>query len=323
MIFSSSVIAKTVIGIAASFLLGWFAIRGLDWKEVVYNLGDVSPVSLAFAISVFILSSWVRALRWRMLLVKHDISVARLFIVQHEGLGISNLMPVRIASELIQTTVLSMRDGVPATTVIATLAVERVLDLVSNTVLLGIMLVLVPQIRSFAPYMFIVVGLTVLAITLMKIFTWGADALRIFRKVPFVSNLGLALREMGRNRMKLLYSLIFSILYWVLVGMSAWIVAVSLDLPLSALNAVLVIMSTIFFSSVVPAAPSAIGTFEFAVVSVLGLFQIDKTDAFGFAVIVHVIFFLPPTIVAAVFLPQEGILSWRMLRRKNYRQILS
>ena len=106
-----------------------------------------------------------------------------------------------------------------------------------------------------------------------------------------------------------------SIAYWILVGITAWTIAMAIDIPISPITATLVIMGTIFFATAVPAAPSAIGTYEFAVVYVLGFFGMEREAGFGFAVITHAVFFLPPTIIAAIFLPREGIGSIGKLRR--------
>jgi uncharacterized membrane protein YbhN (UPF0104 family) len=73
-------------------------------------------------------------------------------------------------------------------------------------------------------------------------------------------------------------------------------------------------MGTIFFATAVPAAPSAIGTFEFAVIYVLDFFGVERESGFGFAVITHAVFFLPPTVIAAIFLPREGIVSVGRIR---------
>ena len=102
--------------------------------------------------------------------------------------------------------------------------------------------------------------------------------------------------------------------YWVLVGVTAWVIAVAIDLSISLTTATLVILGTIFFATAVPAAPSAIGTFEFAVIYILELFGVEREAGFGFAVIAHAVFFLPPTIMAAIFLPREGILSAGRIR---------
>ena len=109
-------------------------------------------------------------------------------------------------------------------------------------------------------------------------------------------------------------SFLVSVVYWLMVGLTAWILAISINLSISPVTATLVIMGTIFFATAVPAAPGALGTFEFAVVKVLAFFGVEREAGFGFAVITHAVFFLPPTIIAAAFLPREGIGSMGRIR---------
>ena len=123
-----------------------------------------------------------------------------------------------------------------------------------------------------------------------------------------------AVRDLERERIRLAISTGMTIVYWLLVGVTAWILAEAVELSISPTTATLAIMGTIFFATAVPAAPAAIGTFEFAVVYVLEIFGVSREAGFGFAVITHAVFFLPPTIMAAVFLPREGIGTVRRLR---------
>ncbi|HHZ61938.1 MAG TPA: hypothetical protein EYN53_04765 [Dehalococcoidia bacterium] len=107
--------------------------------------------------------------------------------------------------------------------------------------------------------------------------------------------------------MRLALSLALSAIYWLRLGISAWIITLAVSLDISPMTATLVIMGTIFFAIAVPAAPSAIGTFEFAMMQVLEIFGVSREAGFGFAVIAHAVFFLPPTIMAAVFLSHEAL----------------
>ncbi len=135
------------------------------------------------------------------------------------------------------------------------------------------------------------------------------------RRFSFLAALSLAVRDLERERLRLLGSFLVSIAYWILVGITAWIVSVAIELPISPVTATLVIMGTIFFATAVPAAPSAVGAFEWAVVYVLTFFGIERTAGFGYAVVIHAVFFLPPTIIAAIFLPGEGVFS--LIRRRS------
>ena len=303
--------ARIGLGLAASVGLGWFVLRGLDWGLIGENMAGVSVGHVGLAVAVFMFASWLRAVRWRILFLHDELSVARLFIVQHEGMGLSNIMPVRVASEVTQLAVLKLRDGVSGATALATLGMERVIDVVASTIILAIGFAFVPELRSFTPFLLGALGFAVLAIAIVRFLAWGSEGLGFIRRFSFLASFAGAVRELETRRRRLALSLATSVVYWLLVGVTTWLLALAVNVPISPLTATVVIMGTIFFATAVPAAPSAIGTFEFAVVYVLGFFGVEKSDGFGLAVIAHAVFFLPPTIIAAIFLPREGVVSLR------------
>ena len=321
--FRFSRVLKVVVGILLSIGLGWLAVRGIDWILVGEKLAEVSITSLVAAIMFFISAGWVRAIRWRMLFVEDKISINRLFIVRNEGIGINNVLPFRIASELTQFAVLVLRDGINRSTVFASLLIERVIDLLATVTVLFLAILFVPEMGRFTPFISIVFAFSILAAALLIMFMWRIEKIAVVRKIKFIASLSDAIRIFKKKKGRVFCSIVLSVVYWLMVGVTAWIVAEAIDLPISPVTATLVIMGTIFFATLVPAAPSALGTFEYAVVSVLDYFGIDRSEGFSFAVIIHVIFFLPPTIIAAIFLPREGILTFRnwrsgMVARKSY-----
>ncbi len=316
---------KLSAGLALSVLLGWLAIRGLDWGAVADNLAAVSPVRLALALGVLMAAGWLRAVRWKLLFTHEEITIRRLFIVQHEGLGISNVMPFRVASEITQLAVLTLRDGIKSATALATLGMERVIDVVASTVVLAAAFLMVPEMKDFSVsawgvhlsisvFIWGILGFTVVSVLLVRLFAWS-ESLGFVSKFRFLAAFAHAVGDLERERMRLALSLSVSVLYWLLVGVTAWLVATAVALPVSPVVATVVIMGTIFFATAIPAAPSAVGTFEFSVVYVLGFFGFEDNDAFVFAVVCHVVFFLPATIIAAIFLPREGVLSLHHVRR--------
>jgi uncharacterized protein (TIRG00374 family) len=303
----ATIYGRLLIGIGLSFGLGWFSVRGLDWGLVLDNLSNVSVPLIVLALSVFMAAAVLRAARWQMLFLDPQPSIFRLFIVQHEGLGLSNIMPVRVASELTQIAVLTIKDGVKASNALAAIGMERVVDMLSSTLILGIAFVFVPEMRPLAPFVWATIVVAVGAIVAVRVFAWRGESLWLIRRIKFLVALSSALSDLEKERGRLVKTFVASVAYWLLVGVSAWIASEAIGLPVSPLTATLVVIGTIFFSTAVPAAPSAIGTFHFAVVYVLGLVGVVKADAFPFAVIIHLVFFAPPTIIAAIFLPREGI----------------
>jgi hypothetical protein len=99
-----------------------------------------------------------------------------------------------------------------------------------------------------------------------------------------------------------------------LLGTAAWLVAqaIGIQLPFWVMSILLVGMT--LFSGAIPSAPSALGTYEFVTVYILGLFSINRSDALCFALIVHALVMLPPNLMGIPTISRE----W-----KTFRQIIS
>ena len=235
-------------------------------------------------------------------------------MVQNVGIGLNNLVPVRIASEAAQLAILSIKDRVRPSVALATLGMERVLDVVASALIMAIAFLFIPEISDFGVYVWGALGLAILSIILVRLLAWSGNKISWTRRFPSLLSFGKAVRDLERERGRLAASFAMSVIYWLLVGVTAWIISISFQLSITPMTATMVIMATIFFATAIPAAPSAIGTFEFAVVYLLGLFEVGHEPAFGFAVITHAVFFLPPTLMAVLFLPREGVGSISRLK---------
>ncbi len=308
------IIVRIIAGIAISVGLGWLSTRGLDWSLVLQAFGDVSPIMITLAVAVFIAASYLRAVRWRALFVNGEVSTNRLFMVQNIGIGLNNLVPIRIASEAAQLAILSIKDRVQPSVALATLGMERVLDVVASALILAVAFLFIPEIRDYGVYVWGALAFAVLCIALVRLLAWSGNRLTWIRRIPFLLSFARSVRDLERERARLAASFALSVIYWLLVGITAWIISISFQLSITPITATMVIMATIFFATAIPAAPSAIGSFEFAVVYILSLFAVSREPAFGFAIITHAVFFLPPTLIAVLFLPREGIDSINRLK---------
>ena len=307
-------IGRVGLGVAASAFLGWLAVRGLDWGQVVDAFSRVSISMLVLATLVFMLANYLRAVRWRVLFVNGTVSTNRLFVVQNIGVGLNNVVPIRVASEAVQIAILTLRDSVRPSVALATVGMERVLDLIVSAVILGVALIVIPEMERFTLYIWAAIGIAVISVVVVRVLAWSSAGVEWVARISFLAEFLTAVKDLERERTRLAVSTGVTFVYWLLVGVTAWLIADSISLSISPVVATAVIMGTIYFATAVPAAPAAIGTFEFAVVYVLELFGVSRESGFGFAVITHAVFFLPPTIMAAVFLPREGIVSIGRLR---------
>ena len=317
-------IGQVTLGIALSGFMAWLVFQGMDWQKVGASLQDVSVPVLVGAVLLFIVANFVRAIRWHLLFIHFPVSSKRLFIIQNEGMGLNNLVPVRVVGDPAQIAILSIREKVPPAVALATLGMERVIDLAARALMLLVGLFFVPELRPFASYLWILIALIILAIVTVKTVIWVGKRSDFIKKPPFIRSLALSVSQFGKHPGRLSASLLMSILYWMIVGAGAWFVAAGVGLAISPITATVAIMGTILFATTMPAAPSAIGTFEFAMLIILEWFGVEREAALGFALICHAAFYLPPTIIAAIFLPREGLqIASRLREGRPWKQMLN
>ena len=93
------------------------------------------------------------------------------------------------------------------------------------------------------------------------------------------------------------------------MGISAWIITVGLKMDVAVFYIVVLVQAAILFSTSVPGLPGAFGTFEFATIKLLSLWGTTTGTAFTYAIVLHLLLFLPSVFIALVVLPREGWIS--------------
>jgi len=287
--------------------------RGLDWGEVWTNIRDIPIQNLCIALILFLMSNFARAYRWKILFFNARISVVRLFIIENIGLGVNNLVPLRIASEVTQLALLTLRDNIERGLSLATLGMTRILDIWASTVILAIGLMLVPSASGLAKYAIGGFLLSLLLLALVLFLSWNWHKPFFVQRITVLRTFTQSIAGIEQRKSRLLASLAVSLGHWLLLGLSAWVVAVGMGLPVSLAQIILVMLATILFATSVPSLPGAIGTFEAAMVYVLGLFNVDRDLVFPYALTMHLLLFTPPTLIAVIFLPREGLGSIRKI----------
>ena len=307
------------VALGLGLALGWLAVRDVAWGQVADQVQGASVPMLAAALALNLLGLYLRAVRWRLVLPDVDVSTARLFLVQQAGAGLNNLSPVRMFSEPIQFGLLVLRDRLPGGAIALTLGVGRSMDLLVHGLIIGIGLALYPPLRPFVPYILPAVAISVLGVGLWFALGTGAARLRFMQRLPFGAAFEDARRSLATQPQRVAASMAITLLSWVLTGLSGWATLEALGGGLDLLVVIVVVQASLFFALSLPGLPTAAGTFHFAAVILLSLWNVAGDVAFSYALIQHAIVFLPPTIVAAVVLPREGLASLRALRRHMVR----
>jgi len=316
---------KVGIGIAVSALCVWLSMRDVRPAEVWEALRRANYLGFLLVMVLTLLAFLVRAIRWRPLLsTPRPVGYGSLYSATMIGFMANNMLPLRLG-EFVRAWALARREKLSKTTVLATVVVERVVDMLTLLAILGIALLVHPIAHSSRAWdltrrgALALVGLSV-ALTLFvvlleqrpelmrRLITRGAAILpeRAGQKgvaalEHFVEGLGLF-----RDPARVLWVFLLSFVMFgiVIVGLQASLWSVGIDLPWYAGLTMLVVTA---IGIMVPAAPGYIGTMNVACVAGLALFQVGKGAAVPFSWFYWASQWIPVTLVGLYSLRREGL----------------
>src|SRR6266446_3951007 len=128
---------RIILSVAVSAVCLAFAVKGVDWSEALQALAHANYLAL---LPIFPLSLWtlyIRAQRWRFLLRPVGRPAMRTLVAAvNIGFMANMVLPLRIG-EVVRPVLVSRREGVPLSGVLATCVLERVFDLFTVLLLLG------------------------------------------------------------------------------------------------------------------------------------------------------------------------------------------
>ena len=286
-------------------------VRDVEWASLSQAFQNF-PIGYAFlSLLVFSAATVLRGYRWQVLFIGDRVPLHRLVLVQNIGIGLNSISPIRIVSEATQFLLLTLRYRMRGDDAAATLGVQRVLDFVIGAILLGVGLMVLPSVQGFALYVIGAGILALVSVLAVPVVIW-------FGSRPGLTHLHLlastssSLKGLVRARLRLTWSFLLTLGYWVLLGVSAWILAYGMGIEMTLLVATLLVIGTLTFVALVPSLPASIGTFEFAVFYFLTNIGVGDGDALGFALVIHVILFMPPILISIL-----AFATWAVTGRRN------
>src|SRR5438105_7108464 len=149
-------VLTVIIVVGLYRVIGW----QFDWSLFVSSLWNVQLIWLMASIAATLLTYVARAFRWQVLLNPLK-SIRMGQLISTNVLGFSAIYLIGRAGELVRPLWLTRREHIPLTASVATIIVERFLDMVMLTALFGWALLLV-KVPSAAEH----------TVTLMKNTAW-------------------------------------------------------------------------------------------------------------------------------------------------------
>lgn len=309
------------IAVGISALCVWLSMKEVDLARVAESLREANYLGFAGVMAITIFAFWVRAIRWRLLMrVERPIGTRSLFSATMIGFMANNVLPFRLG-EFVRPWALARREKMSKSMLLATIVVERAIDMLTLLAIFGVAL-LVSPIAENTPAGRLVQGgarvLLVLAVSLTVFVVAAERNRRLAHAVLGVLPAGLRERAsrllerfldgfaLFRDVGRMLQVFLLSFGMFLSFAVALWITGWSLDITLPW-YAGLVMLVVTAIGIMVPAAPGYVGTLNVACTAGLALYGVGKTPASAYGWFYFFSQWLPITAVGLYFLNREGL----------------
>lgn len=297
------------LGMTALFL--WLAARNVSLPELAAALAAARWRWLPFMLGMGLADLVIRAARWKILLWRAAprAGVWTLFKLEAIGLALNNVLFLRVG-ELARAFLAGRELGAHVASTLASVAVERALDVAALLLLFCAAAALAPQ---FVPAALRRAGLLALCGVLAAIGALAVGEGQVWRlkRWPGVHRLAAQLAQGAavlREPAPAAAAAVLSLGLWSVDALVYWAGARALSLgALVSYPRAILVLSWAGAAAALPAAPGAFGTFEALVKSILVDFGAGPDAAFACAVFTHMTTYLTATVLGLLFLWQVGL----------------
>ncbi len=325
---------RVLLSLSAGIFLLWLIGRGQDVQQIMREFREANYFWILMAVLVTLLSHVLRAIRWNLLIASMDypVSTSRTFHALMAGY-LSNLAVPRLG-ELTRCLVLSRSGKPPVNTLVGTVVIERVFDMLClmTIVILTIafqfeflrefldQLVVRPLQSRWAgklwiPVLVIVVGLVLAAGALLalrrKLKTAAENGIffKLNRQVHGVKSGIKTIARMDKKMLFLAYSAGIWALYFLTVYLCFFAISSTAHLGVATGITLLAVGSL----GIVAPVPGGIGTYHFLTIATLTqLYAIAPEPAISYAYISHAI--------QMVVILVTGTLAWILITLEQRKQ---
>jgi glycosyltransferase 2 family protein len=314
-----------VVGLIISVIFLWFAFRNLNPQAVWSYIREINLIWLLIAIPVWFIALALISLRWHYLLRSiKNVPLSRLIPLTAIGYMGNNVYPFR-SGEVLRLLLLQRNNQIPFTKAATTVVVERVFDGIVMLTFIIVPLLFI-ELPSTEVRKAVVVAAPLFLAALVVFFILAAKP-NLFRQVVtfFSRFIPSRLREIVlrlsediihglealRTPADLAGAVISSYATWMVEASVYWLVSFAFNLGVTYPE-ILLVVGAVNLAGLIPTTPGQIGVYEFVVQSVLVGLGTASSQAQAYALVVHVVIWLPVTLVGFYFLARQG-LGWNAI----------
>lgn len=301
-------------GLAVSGVLLWLALRDTDTGEVASALGRAQLLWAGPFVVAYGAFFWIKAVRWRLLLKPcRETSARELVSPILVGAMANNLLPAQLG-ELLRMTLLARQLDVRSAPVLATIALERMFDLLAVLVFVSVALLDpgAPPALATAGWFVSGAGLTLLLGAVLYV-GWTARFVSFARRIPgrVGARVGAELERgaLGFSALTDVRAMVsvaaLSLVQWALMAVAIETTLLALDIQAPAWAAFVVLAVTVA-GLVLPSSPGFFGTLQLCFVLALEPWGVPAGDAVAASVMYNVLIWAPVTLVGLACLARTG-----------------
>jgi uncharacterized protein (TIRG00374 family) len=291
-----------------------------EWANVSAAFARVNYVYVVPIALLSVYSILVRCQRWRLLLRPvGDIPLLPLVSATAIGFFCNMILPLRVG-EVVRPVLLARRTATPVSSVLASVVLERLLDMLTILVFLGLVMTMVPvsdAIRRSGIVFLVLAIVAVSAVVALQrrnrlalgMVEWLLGCMpasvrtRADRALHSFIN---GLQGIGDGPV-MLRILAYSLYLWMVIASIFALGFIACGLPVPLVSGGLALVTVVAGAVSAPSAPGFIGTFQAGCIVALGLFGISRADAVPYSFVVWAAQWLAQIVLGIVFLLRENI----------------
>jgi glycosyltransferase 2 family protein len=269
---------------------------------------------LVASLIAFGLGNLARALRWRSLFAHgRRPPVGAVTDAMMVGYLYNNILPAR-AGEAARIVVLTQRSDTAPVEILGTVVLERLYDVLAILVIFFAAEPWLPHVSWFGAAAVAAIVLALMIGSAAAVLVVYGDRpvrllMRPMRRLSLFSGERLertvaelthglsGLRDLGLA----LEAFVWTILAWLLTAACAYLVSLAFHLHLSFASGILVAVA-VGLGMILPSPPAAVGVFEGAALIALSAYGVPHSSALPYAVVLHLVNFIPFVMVGALLL---------------------
>jgi uncharacterized membrane protein YbhN (UPF0104 family) len=311
---------RVLLGLAVSAACLLLLVRQVDLAALGRALADADLGLVAIGIASLAVGYAARIVRWSFVLGAAGAPVAATRAVAPflASIALNNVLPLR-AGDIVRALVFPAAMGVPRTVAVASLVVERALDVGALAVMVTTGISLAGYLPLPAPLRAALIVIAVLVPVFFVLAAYLAPMVsRQLGDTGWRSALATAARDLGRMAAPkpLVFSILLSAVVWIFEAGLFWAVlhATGIAAPFAT---ALAVCGAVTLVTIVPSSPGYVGTFHAAAYAAALATGGSGMQAAAFAVLAHLALWLPTSLAGALaMLAAPGLLAGF---RKKYR----